>query len=90
MRDLQQRHQDLYTEVQLLAQTNLEKEPALEEKKSCFVSACDTLRQVKGVYDNDKAQLELYAQSLSPEHNQRALNDLAIGTEEETEVQSTE
>lgn len=69
-----------------LAQTNLDKEPILEEKKGRYITACDTLRQVKGVYDNDKAQLELYAQGLSPEHNQRALQDLATTTEEETEV----
>ena len=85
--ELRRHHQNLHAEVRQLAQHNLDKEPVLEEKKSWYVSACDTLRQVKGVYDNDKAQLELYAQTLSPEHNQRALQDLATAAEEETEVQ---
>jgi hypothetical protein len=84
--ELRRQHQSLHAEVHQLAQHNLDKEPLLEEKKTHYVNACDTLRQVKGVYDNDKAQLELYAQTLSPEHNQRALQDLAIAAEEETEV----
>lgn len=84
--ELRRQHQSLHAEVHQLAQHNLDKEPLLEEKKTHYVNACDTLRQVKGVYDNDKAQLELYAQTLSPEHNQRALQDLAIAAEEETEI----
>ncbi|XP_065831276.1 vacuolar protein sorting-associated protein 37B-like [Oscarella lobularis] len=85
IRDIQRRHKALRDDIRCLAQANLAQAPVLEEKKTNYIDSLEVARGVKEVYDTDKAQLELYSQSVTPANCLQMLQEKATKSEEETD-----